>query len=121
MTASMAKLPFTFTADLMPGASRDTLTRDRRALSAYAAANSVLLAFILSRSFFKSFPKLYSLTISQNPRRNLYAPMYSRIVSGIAALLHGTLNVTIRLFFGGSVALVIKLFASAKPKFKLEP
>ena len=45
MTATMTYSPFTFTADLMPGVSRDTLTRDRHALCAYAAANSVLLAF----------------------------------------------------------------------------
>ena len=45
--------------------------------AAYAASATLLLAFNFKLELFKRIPDLYPLIISQNPRRNLYAPIGS--------------------------------------------
>ena len=63
--------------------------------------------------------RIYPLFMLQDPRRNLYAPIYkARFLPKEKRLsslfFHMTLDIPLHIAFCGIVTLVIKLFASAK-------
>lgn len=76
---------------------------------------SVISVYILSLRLFNELPHLGSLTILQDPRRNLYGPILVFLPFPFV-----TVNVTRFRFFRRILALVIKLFALADAELQLD-
>jgi len=90
--------------------------------TAYAArAKSLLLAFNFKFGPIKEIVRLCSLIISQNPRRNLYAPIYGIGLFIIVSLSFSvSFNIAVCLLFCHIISFVIKLFTAAQSEFNLD-